>query len=70
MKKNKTKKHVPLLLWLIPVMTVSVTLISFLGVGFAAVLQWMRTMKLQRKATQLYIDRTTAQIKAEEQAEQ
>jgi|GEM_PF-6990425 len=50
---SKPGKH---LIWLIPALVTMVTLVSFLGVCYAAVFQWMRTMKLERKALHAYLD--------------
>ena len=56
MKRAKTQKHIPFLLWFIPMMTAIVTFLAFVGVCFAAVFRWMGTLKVQKQAAQLYIE--------------
>ena len=50
-------------------MTAIVTFLAFVGVCFAAVFRWMGTLKVQKKAAQLYIDRNTPAAEEPEAAE-
>jgi len=68
-KRSKFQRNVPFLLWFIPVMTAIVTFLAFVGVCFAAVFRWMGTLKVQKKAAQLYIDRNTPAAEEPEAAE-
>ena len=69
MKRSTFQRNVPFLLWFIPVMTAIVTFLAFVGVCFAAVFRWMGTLKVQKKAAQLYIDRNTPAAEEPEAAE-
>jgi len=69
MKKAKNPKNVPFLLWFIPVMAAIVTFLAFVGVCFAAVFRWMGTLKVQKKAAQLYIDQNTTAAEEPKAAE-
>lgn len=68
--KNQPKVHkkVPFLLWFIPMMSAIAAFLAFTGVAFAAVFRWMGTLKVQKKAAQIYIDEHTRPAEKEPRA--
>lgn len=59
-KPMKTVRKAKGLIWIIPMLTTASALVGFLGLGYAALIQWMRTMALERRALRLAIEEAQA----------